>query len=153
MGLLCAASQGANSFMFVHTMDTTGIYHTTVCVFLVPCWCVLMTEKLIKSGTWCCHWLRERNSPRFGGPWADGICPARFPIPLTARAHPWISTSCSPDSHYPHVYPPPPLLSFPPFPSPSISGHSSSYTCLPQLLLKQHSAAVVLMMVEEGRAR
>lgn len=53
MGLVCPTSQGANSFMFVHTMDTTGINHTMECVFLVPCWCMLMKEKLIKSGSWC----------------------------------------------------------------------------------------------------
>lgn len=53
MGLFCPTSQGACSFMFVHTMDTTGIYHTTECVFLVPCCCMPMTEKLIKSGSWC----------------------------------------------------------------------------------------------------
>lgn len=52
MGVLCPTSQGANSFMFVHTRDATGISHTTERVFLVPCWCMLMTEKLIKSGRW-----------------------------------------------------------------------------------------------------
>lgn len=68
-----------------------------------------------------------------------------FQSHLQLQLTPPFPTSCSPDSCYLCVYPPP--LSFPPLLTPSIPDHSSSYTCLPQVLLKQHSAVVVLMMV------
>lgn len=145
MGLLCPTSQGAFSFMFVHTMDTTGIYHTTECMFLAPCWCMPVTEKLIKSGSWCLPLLQRMEFSKVW--WPSSRWHLSSHVSRLSHHHSSISTSCSPDSRYLCVYPPPAPLSFPPFPTPSMPDHSSSCTCLPQFLLKQHSAAVLLMKV------
>lgn len=85
MGLLCPTSQGANSFMFVHTMDTTGIYHTTECVFLVPCWSVLVAEKLIRSGSWCLPLVQRMEFSKIW--WPLSICQAVYSLSHSSLIH------------------------------------------------------------------